>query len=141
MKKKKTKSLAEYKNDVVWPMFSEYIRLKYADAEGYVTCVTCKKKKYWKGDSMQAGHLLDGRSNSILFEEKICFPQCYSCNVCKHGNKEKFVPWFIDKFGRELFDDMERQKAQVKKFTREELEDLFTQHKSKVEELLGKIEE
>ena len=56
MKKKpkaKTKSWYVKKLDKV---FSEYIRQKYADSFGMVSCFTCDARKHWK--DMQNGHFI-----------------------------------------------------------------------------------
>ena len=84
----------DYKKET-WKLFSLYIRLKYADDNGYVSCCTCGIKKHYK--EMQAGHFIAGRNNSILFEEKCVHPQCGRCNVYKHGNTvEYFILWNVN---------------------------------------------
>ena len=60
-----------------WAEFSKYIRLRSADSNGMVKCVTCpddEPKKHWK--EMQAGHFVGGRGNAVLFDEEIVYPQC-----------------------------------------------------------------
>ena len=128
MAKTKRKKL----KDAIWKLFSQYIRLKYSK-DGYCTCVTCGVSKPWK--ELQAGHLLDGRYESILFCEEIVFPQCYGCNVRKYGNKEVYVPWFIDKFSRELYDEVVIKKHTPFKYTIQELEDLKEHYKNILKEL------
>ena len=116
-----------------WTEYSRYIRLKYADKNGYVMCITCGTIKHWK--KLQAGHLLDGRCNSILFEEAITFPQCYGCNCMKSGNKEVFIPWFIDTYGRDFYEKMRRQKNKTVKFSYSDLEEKYEHYKKLAKEL------
>ena len=68
------KSLSKIKKKV-WQEFSKYIRLRDSDSNGNCSCITCGVVKPYK--EMQAGHLLDGRTNSILFDEEIVYSQCY----------------------------------------------------------------
>ena len=74
----------------------------------------------WK--EAQVGHLLDGRCNSILFEIQGVRIQCPKCNLFLSGNKEVFIPKFIDEMGREAYDDLVRLKHMTRKFTVYELE-------------------
>jgi hypothetical protein len=116
-----------------WQVFSEYIRRKYADAQGMVRCVTCGAIKFWK--EMQAGHLLDGRSNSVLFDEEIVFPQCPGCNLFKNGNKEVYIPWWIDRFGRAKYDEKIAQKKKTIKYTEEDYQQIIETYKEKTAKL------
>jgi hypothetical protein len=70
MKKKSIKTLKKK----AWKAFSEYIRRKYSGSGGLVKCVTCNKIDHWK--SMHAGHYVDGRNNTVLFDERLVWPQC-----------------------------------------------------------------
>src|SRR3990167_9020671 len=60
--------------DRAWAAFSRYIRMKYANKSGMVECITCHTFKHWK--EMQAGHFVDGRNNTVLFDERLVHPQC-----------------------------------------------------------------
>jgi hypothetical protein len=77
-----------------WKMFSEYIRRKYSDSEGYASCFTCGKVKHWT--EMDAGHGISGRGNFVLFLEEVVRPQCKYCNGPLGGNYEHFVPKLMD---------------------------------------------
>lgn len=106
------------KQAVAW--FSRYFRLKNSNDQGFCECYTCGKVMFWK--DAQAGHLLDGRYNSILFNEDCQRIQCTGCNLFKAGNKEVFIPKYIDEMGREKFDEMVRLKGTTVKFGKRELE-------------------
>ena len=137
LKRKSQKSKSKLK-EKAWYEFSRYIRLKYSDSNGNCTCVTCGARKMWK--ELQAGHVLDGRNNSILFDENIVYPQCYTCNCMLHGNKEAYIPWFIDKFGRDKYDEKVRQKKQTLKYSESELEEMRLLYKQKANSLeAGKV--
>ncbi len=67
-----------------WSLLSKIKRLEEANDNGIVECYTCEKRDHWK--TMQAGHLLDGRNNAILFEEIGIHPQC----LTKDSNLKMF---------------------------------------------------
>lgn len=128
-----SKELTKLK-DKAWSLYSEYYRLKHADNNGMVTCYTCGKKAHYK-DGMQVGHLLDGRSNSILFEEDACRIQCYACNCCRNGFKEEYIPKYIDEMGREKYEEMKRLKHKSRKFSVSELKEMIEFYKNEIKEL------
>ncbi len=131
MSKKKSKK-KKLKKDA-WDLLSKIIRKSSADSYGMVTCYTCDARGYWEKDGMQAGHLLDGRNNSILFEERCLKVQCYGCNCGRSGNKEVFIPKFIDEHGRELFDELVRQKNTTRKISESEYEEMIEDYKQRLE--------
>ena len=111
-----------------WALLSKVKRyVDCIEADGYVTCYTCGCRKL--PEEMQLGHLLDGRSNSILFEEEGLRIQCPGCNIWKSGNKEVFIPKFIDEQGREKYDELCRQKRQTRTISVAEYETLIASYK------------
>lgn len=126
MKKKSLKTLKNKR----WKLFSEYIRRKYADRDGYAECVTCKRVKHFK--QLQAGHFVPGRTNSILFEEDNCHPQCYGCNVGKYGNTVEYYVFMLEKYGQKRIDELRRIGTYTVKFTIED-------HEEAIEELKDKL--
>ena len=99
-----------------WNLFSEYIRRRDADKSGLVNCVTCGKLANWKGDGMQAGHFIPGRTLSILFDYRNCHNQCYSCNVGRSGNQVEYFVYMEKRYGREVIDELRRLKYQARKY-------------------------
>jgi len=131
-RKSKQKSLTSLKN-TAWKLFSELIRRSAADSYGMAVCYTCGDKKPWK--ELQAGHLLDGRNNAILFEENGVRPQCKICNLFKNGNKEEFIPRFIDQCGELEFQRLKALKKTTRKISRQEYEDMIADYKQRLEKL------
>ena len=122
----KPKSISKLKKEV-WTLFSKYIRNKYADFRGNAACVTCDKTYPIK--LLQAGHFIPGRMNSILFDERGVFPQCYNCNINLKGNPRKYDHFMERTYGREVIADLDRLSVQPKHFTVEELESLKERYK------------
>ena len=83
-----------------WAVFSQYIRRKYADEDGNCRCVTCGTVKHWK--ELHAGHYIDGRNNSVLYNEQLVHPQCFHCNSkmlgCLGGNKVAYTIFMATKY-------------------------------------------
>ena len=118
-----------------WALFSKYIRRKYADFEGFASCVTCGVRK--KLEELHAGHFVQGRGNAILFDERGVFPQCYVCNVRKHGALLEYLDFMKRHYGEkadEVIADLRSLGRQTKQFSIQELEDLIV-------ELVGKQQE
>ena len=67
MRKPKRKGLVK-KLDTV---FSEYIRRKYADKKGIVSCYTCGKKAYWKGEGYAEWTLYFQKTTLLRWDDKI----------------------------------------------------------------------
>ena len=82
--------------DKAWKLFSQYIRLKYADKNGNVACYTCGKILPWQAS--QCGHGISGRKNYVLFLEEVCRPQCVSCNIYHNGLYEVFITKLADEY-------------------------------------------
>jgi len=132
VKKKKKPSLSRLKKNA-WKQFSEYVRKKSADKDGFVSCITCGVKKHWK--ELHASHLVPGRGNSILFDERGVYPACYACNIHKHGNLLAYIDFMILKHGATeawlIIEDLKNLSRLPKKFTIEELENLLEKYRSK----------
>lgn len=119
--------------DKCWKKFSLWIRMKYADENGMVECVTCGVVKHFK--EMQAGHFLSGRSNGILLDPRCVHPQCYSCNVCKHGNIENYYPFMLEKYGQEVIDELKILKGATFVRTASDYKELREQYEIRIREL------
>jgi len=120
--------------DKAWEWFSRYYRLKNSNKEGFCVCYTCGVMKAWN-DGMQTGHLLDGRNNAILLCEEAVRCQCVGCNMFKSGNKEVYIPKFIDEMGREAYDSLIRIKNTPVKRNKREWEELEAEYKQKARDI------
>lgn len=116
--KKKRVSVSSLKKKA-WAEFSVYVRTQGADTEGMNRCVTCQIKKHWQ--ELQAGHFLAGRLNSNLFDERGCHPQCYSCNVGKHGNGVMYYRFMQRAYGEQVIEELIQQNDKTKKWLPGEL--------------------
>lgn len=129
-KKRRKRSALAIQKQRTWEVFSKYIRLRDSDEFGYCTCCTCGTVRYWEKDGMQAGHFLDGRGNSILFEETCVHAQCNICNgtdkYYKTGRdtKTNYTLFMLDKYGRDEVNRLRALKIVPRKYDIEELREL-----------------
>ncbi len=83
-------------------VFSEYIRQRTANKNGYVSCVTCGKTDHWK--NMDAGHFISRKHLSTRWHDQNVQVQCKSCNVFRYGEQYKFSLWLGSDTSRALYD-------------------------------------
>ena len=117
-------------------IFSQYIRLKYADEKGMVKCFTCDVVKHWT--LMQNGHYI-GRSCLVLrHDERNCRVQDSGCNEYKSGN----LPIFTANLEKEtpgITSILTEEMRLVHKVTRDELRQVISEYTPKVKLLKSKI--
>ena len=131
MRKPKRKTLIK-KLDTV---FSEYIRRKYADKKGIVSCYTCGKKAYWKGEGMQNGHFISRRSRILRWDERNCRPQCYSCNVMRYGESYIFGVKLNQEYNYNIADELLIESKKIIKQSDEDLKNLIKLYEDKIKEI------
>lgn len=118
--------------DKAWKLFSRYIRRKHSDQDGLARCYTCGVVKPYK--ELQCGHGIGGRGNYILFKEEVCRPQCYSCNVGKDGNYQRFVPKLVKQYSLFQYEQWEIDSRQVVKRNKQYYVDLIDELQSQHDE-------
>ncbi len=115
----------------VWDLNSEWVRRREANFQGYIACFTCGKQEHWK--EMNAGHYI--HRDSLDFEEININPQCVRCNKWLSGNSGVYAIKLIEVFGLKAFKNLEAKRCLIKKFNREELENLKKFYQKKLEKL------
>lgn len=101
--KKKAKAKA-------WKAFSKFIRLRDCilttgtKEEG--VCYTCGKT--FPIGKLQAGHLVHGRTNGVLFDEYIVKAQCYQCNIPRGGEQAKFFIHAVEEHSKRHGQSLEK---------------------------------
>jgi len=113
-------------------VFSQYIRLKYANLDGFVECFTCGRSYYWK--KIQCGHFMSRSRYATRWDEENCRPQCYGCNVMQQGRQYEFAK-NLDKESKGKADAMHIASLQTVKFYDWELEEMIAEYKAKLEDL------
>jgi hypothetical protein len=84
---------------------SQYIRQKYADHAGYVTCFTCDTALHWK-DAHCAHFIERGKKLTRWLEENL-HPACCGCNTFnKEFHMREYTIKMIDLHGRDFVDEL-----------------------------------
>jgi len=126
-KKPKRKTLVKNLDTV----FSEYIRLKNANKQGYCTCVTCGKSGYWEKDGIHAGHFMSRKHFSTRWDETNVYPQCHYCNTYQYGEQYKYSLFL----GKEQSEKLLNKSRNIVKFTDKELKEMILLYKKIVNAL------
>lgn len=118
----------------LWKVISEYIRRKYADDNGYCSCVTCGITKHWK--EMQAGHFIpQAQGDACRYIEENIHPQDYRCNVNLGGNGPEYNAFMLDMYGQEKIDELRALSKTTAKFTIPDLLEMEIEYKQLLENL------
>ena len=116
-------------------IFSQYIRLRNANAQGIAECYTCGKKDHWK--KLQCGHFQSRKHYGTRFgtldnDDKItelnCQVQCVSCNLYKYGEQFKFGVRLDKDYGKGTAEDLHSKAIAITKYANYDLEALITKY-------------
>jgi len=116
-----------------WKMFSEFVRRRDADKDGFVSCFTCGERMLWK--ESHAGHAIPGRHNAVLLDPDIVKPQCPRDNVFLGGRLHVFATRLIKERGLEWWEEKLSNSRKAVKFSRSDLENTINLYKKKLETL------
>jgi hypothetical protein len=112
-----------------WKLFSKIVR----EEEKYV-CYTCGKDMSNAKSSADAGHYIpQSKGNVLRFDRRNVHCQCTSCNQFLHGNLSTYALKLEAQYGHGILQEFEEIKNQRKKFTREELEGMIVDYKSRLQ--------
>lgn len=139
--KPKSKSIKTIRNKAAYA-FQRWVCLR--DCEAYqkngmfAQCISCPNIRHFK--ALDGGHFVEGRGDSILFEETNCHAQCRPCNG--HLGKERtreivdanYKKSMIKKYGLVEVERLEALKPMWKKYTYHELEELYHLYNNKLKE-------
>lgn len=115
-------------------VFSQYIRLRDSDANGYCRCISCNRVHYWK--DIQNGHYMSRRYLSTRFDEMNCNAQCVACNIFNQGNIQMYRQNLIKKIGEKNVDYLEyKAKGTIKRYSIFELQELIKYYSVLVKKL------
>lgn len=112
-----------------WKAFSRFIRLRDKDNG----CITCGKWYPWQ--NMQAGHAIQGRGNSILFDEELVNGQCKRCNIFMRGMYPQYALVLIRKHGIDWWDNKLKLKQETKDYSIQDYLDIESLYQQKAKDL------
>ena len=109
--------------------FSLYIRLRDADENGMVKCVTCGKIAHYK--EMDCGHFVTRNHKVTRFREENCNVQCTSCNQFKKGEQYLHGKYIDLKYGLDTAEYLVHIGKGTSARTRTDFEYLIGRYKQK----------
>lgn len=105
-------------------IFSLYIR------KVYTSCVNCGTT-----ESLTCGHLFSRIAYSTRWDELNCTTQCMSCNMRHEYDSYPLTSWFLDKYGREAYDQLHFKHRKTHKFSNADLQELIVVYTDKYNEI------
>jgi len=90
-------------------IFSEYVRLRDTDDNGWVRCITCGTAYPWKGTgNLHNGHYINRDVKAVRYNEVNCNSQCASCNSFQSGRIHIYRQKLVEKYGEGEVKELER---------------------------------
>jgi hypothetical protein len=129
---RRSKTRTNYKARL-WDVFSKYVRLSYADAQGMVACVTCDAVAHWK--EMDAGHYhprTDGLA--LYFDLRNVHPQCTSCNRFRRGNLTRYALFLQKTYGPNILMELDEKRRLFAKISEPEYLALIAEYQGKLKQ-------
>jgi len=123
-------SKAKKKLDTV---FSQFIRLRGSNEEGYGNCFTCDRLKHWK--EVHCGHFITRAKLSTRWMETNCQFQCAKCNLFAQGEQYIFGRKLDEFHGEGTAESIQIASNQTRKFSVHELEEMYQYYKKRVDEI------
>lgn len=129
-KKKKGKAYDEIH---LWPVFSQFIRLRDSDKNGMGKCITCGISRHWR--KADCGHGVPRQHKGTKYNEQNNHLQCKKCNGFQGGMREVYKSEMDKRYGAGTWDKMIVASRQVSKLGKVEI-DIMVQHYEKETERL-----
>lgn len=121
------------KDDKLWKAFSQFIRLRDSNADGYGKCFTCERViHYTDGD---CGHGIGRQHKATKFDERNNHLQCKKCNGFEGGQQAIYKEEVERLYGTGTWNDIVLKSKQIVKRTQAEINELENHYKEKVKEL------
>ncbi len=111
-------------------VFSEYIRRRDADSNGYVRCISCGMIVHWK--DADCGHYIPRANMSTRFDERNCNAQCRECNRAKDGNISGYEIGLVRKYGHTIIGVLLEEKWQIRKWSKHALDESIKYYRSQI---------
>jgi hypothetical protein len=122
-------SKAKKKLDTV---FSQFIRLRGCNEEGWGNCWTCDRLRHWK--EVDCGHFITRAKMSTRWMETNCQFQCKQCNM--NGGQQYIFSKKLDEFhGEGTAEAILIASNRTRKFSVHELEEMYQYYKNRVDEI------
>lgn len=120
-------------DEKLWRVFSEYIRLRDADENGYCKCCTSGEIVHWK--LCDAGHFIPRRHLATKFHEQNVHAQRRFDNRFKNGEQFVYSKFIDEKYGKGTADKLLALSRTRSKMSQFEIDQLTKHYKELVKKL------
>jgi len=114
----------------LWKVFSEFIRLRDTNEEGFGKCYTCPRIIFWRNGD--AGHGIGRQHKATKFNEINSHLQCKHCNGFEGGKREVYKEEMDKQYGEGTWAKMEIASRQICKRGKFEIETMTEYYKKEV---------
>lgn len=94
-------------------VFSLFVRQRFSDNAGEVSCYTCPFRAHWK--KLQNGHLVSRYYLATRYDERNCRPQCITCNVWRNGMTPHFAAKLQEELGAGIVEELYKLARELRK--------------------------
>ena len=116
-------------------IFSQYIRLRKTDSNGYGQCYTCGAERFWR--EVDAGHFMSRSCMSTRWDEQNVQFQCKRCNGFRSGEQFMFARHLDQEYGEGTAEELLHNSKFTAKFSQAELQSMVEYYTKKVNDLKG----
>jgi|SRR5690606_28991210 len=118
----------------LWKVFSEFVRLRDSNENGYCKCFTCSNIRYYK--NMDCGHGIKRQHMATKFHEKNNHAQCKLCNgPAGQGKPKEYREAIAKKYGPGTWEELEMLSRTVCKFSNFEIKAMLLYYTEEVKKL------
>ena len=117
----------------LWKVFSEYIRLRDANDQGFCQCFTCGFTANWK--RFDAGHGIGRQHKATKYDERNVAAQCKRCNGFEGGKREVYKEEVNKRYGPQTWEKLEVMSRATCKRGQFEIDVMTKFYSEKVKEL------
>lgn len=114
-------------------LFSEYIKIRDADSDGMVTCITCPDRYHWT--DITCGHFVKRGNMATRYDLKNSGGQCGLCNSTHDGKEDEHALAIDRLYGEGTADRLRRQGKQEQHFSEHELESMCKELRKEIKAL------
>lgn len=114
-------------------VFSEFIRLRDSDENGYVRCCTCGVVKFWR--EVDNGHGITRGELATRFDERNCMTQCKRCNM-RGGEQYLFSQEVDRRFGEGTWEELMVQRHRILKLSQSDYKEKIAYYQGEVKRMM-----
>jgi len=114
--------------------FSKYIRLRDANEDGYIRCISCGKVVHWK--EADVGHYILRKHMSLRYNGTNCNAQCRECNRFDESNAAGYTLGLIERYGTGIIETLNAFKHQQNKISETEAQAMLKFYNLETKELM-----